>query len=56
MYVIIKDVCISCAICKPLCPVDAIIESDGAYKIEVDECNECGICEPVCPVDAVVEI
>jgi formate hydrogenlyase subunit 6/NADH:ubiquinone oxidoreductase subunit I len=55
-YIIYKDKCISCGVCKPLCPAQAIEEHDGAYKIDVTKCIDCGICEPVCPVEAIFQI
>ncbi|MFP4697998.1 MAG: DUF362 domain-containing protein [Eubacteriales bacterium] len=48
----ISDECISCGICEPECPVDAISEGDGKYLIDADTCIDCGACTDVCPVDA----
>ena len=53
-YKITPD-CISCGVCEPECPVDAISEKDGQYVIDPKLCIDCGACPGVCPVDAIVE-
>lgn len=47
------NLCISCGICKGVCPNKAIdfVWSSGIYtpKVEQEKCNNCGICMSVCP-------
>lgn len=54
-YVINED-CISCGVCAPVCPTDAISAGDGTYVIEAEKCIDCGGCVPHCPVDAIKEV
>ena len=51
----IKDNCIACGSCVPVCPVDCIAEGD-IYVIDEDVCIDCGACEDECPVDAIFEV
>ncbi|MBT9140066.1 MAG: Ferredoxin [Dehalococcoidia bacterium] len=51
---VINDECISCGLCEPECPVNAISEGDDKYVIDAETCNDCGACVEVCPVDAVI--
>ena len=51
-HVIDKDVCISCGVCAPECPVEAIKEEGGTYVIDAN-CIDCGVCVGVCPVTAI---
>ena len=56
----ITDDCISCGVCEPECPNQAINEGDEIFVIEPDRCTECvGFydtqqCAEVCPVEACV--
>lgn len=60
MALMITEDCISCDVCVPECPNEAIAEGDGRYVIDADRCSECvghhdsSQCVEVCPVDAVV--
>ena len=51
-YTINED-CISCGVCEPTCPTDAISAGDGIYVIDEGACIDCGVCAPACPVDAI---
>lgn len=51
MYKISAE-CISCGVCVPECPVDAIEVSDSQYIIN-DACIDCSVCVSSCPVDAI---
>lgn len=59
MALMITDDCISCDVCVPECPNDAIALGDDIYVIDGDRCTECvghhdsSRCVDVCPVDAV---
>ena len=48
----ITDACIACGACAAECPVEAITEGDGKYKIDPEKCIECGACAGTCPVGA----
>ena len=51
-YAIKKDVCSGCGACAAECPVSAISEDNGVYKIDPDTCIGCGACAGTCPVGA----
>ncbi len=52
----ITDQCISCGLCEPECPNEAIHEAGAIYVIDPSRCTECvGFhaveqCAAVCPV------
>jgi uncharacterized pyridoxamine 5'-phosphate oxidase family protein/NAD-dependent dihydropyrimidine dehydrogenase PreA subunit len=48
----ITDKCISCGICKEVCPENCI-SNDPAFSIDGSGCLECGRCFEHCPVDAI---
>ena len=56
----ITDECISCGVCEPECPNEAISEGEDIYVIDPNLCTECvGFhdeeqCAVVCPVDCCV--
>jgi ferredoxin len=59
----ITDECISCGICEPECPNEAISEGEDVYIIDLNLCNECAdtggnpACIECCPVeDAIVKL
>ncbi len=50
-----QDKCISCQLCIPYCPMEAInVEETSGVTIDLYECVECSICRHagVCPTDA----
>jgi ferredoxin len=51
----IIDTCISCGLCLPACPIDAIEEGSPIYVI-TDTCCDFEDCLAVCPVDAIVRV
>lgn len=51
----ISDKCISCGACADTCPVSAISEGEGQYKIDAEACISCGACAAGCPVEAIEE-
>ncbi len=59
MALMITDECISCDVCVPECPNEAISEGDEYYKIDPNLCTECvghfdePQCVEVCPVDCI---
>lgn len=60
MAMMIIDECITCDVCLPECPNNAISEGEEIYVIDPDLCTECvGFadapqCVDVCPVDCIV--
>lgn len=60
MALMITDDCISCDVCVPECPNEAISSGDEYYVIDPDKCTECvghhdeSQCVVVCPVDVIV--
>jgi len=46
--------CTSCDVCAvDVCPVDAIAEREGTYRVDRERCLGCGHCVEVCPTDAI---
>lgn len=41
--------CTQCGECAAVCPVDAITETDGVYRIDEDVCIGCHACVKACP-------
>lgn len=56
----ITEECISCGVCEPECPNEAISEGESIYIIDPSKCTECvgyfdePQCASVCPVDCCV--
>jgi electron transport complex protein RnfB len=49
-----KERCSSCGICREeRCPMDAIIEEAGSYRVLADRCIGCGVCTITCPAEAI---
>jgi ferredoxin len=54
----ISDDCISCGVCEPECPNQAISMGDAHFDINPDRCTECvgffdqAQCRSVCPNEA----
>lgn len=51
----IGENCVGCGACAAQCPVNAIVEDGGVYKINPDACVGCGACAAQCPVNAIEE-
>lgn len=45
--------CDQCGDCARACPVEAIYEKDGAYRIDGEKCTGCGVCVETCPNGAI---
>ncbi|MBN1345459.1 MAG: 4Fe-4S binding protein [Phycisphaerae bacterium] len=57
-FVIDKDACKACGLCKKACPVEAIEGKSGKkektpHAIDESKCVRCGRCFDVCPFDSV---
>lgn len=50
-----QSYCSKCAICKSVCPFEAIThdETQNEFKIDIQKCQVCGICYSACPVEAI---
>jgi len=48
-----EENCISCGICKKVCPANAVEEKDGIYQIIKNECMICMECERKCKPNAI---
>ena len=48
----IKDTCIGCGSCIPVCP-QKCITAGKPYKIDPAHCLQCGACYEACPADAI---
>ena len=51
----IRDACIGCGSCLPVCPQNCISTGSIPYGIEQEHCLHCGNCMKVCPVGAVIK-
>jgi electron transport complex protein RnfB len=48
------DTCSACGVCADeRCPVDAISEEGGTYKVISDKCIGCGVCAVACPTESI---
>ena len=60
MALTIKETCINCDVCEPVCPNQAIRFGETIYWIRPEQCTECvghyetPQCVAVCPVDCIV--
>lgn len=53
--VIDESLCIGCRLCISVCPVDAIIGTNGyTHTVLSLKCTGCNLCPPVCPVDCII--
>lgn len=48
----LKDKCIGCGRCIPVCPKGAISPFEGKVKTDRNLCDACGKCVEVCPTEA----
>ena len=60
MALLITDECITCDVCEPECPNQAISQGPEIYEIDPARCTECvghfdtPQCVEVCPVDCIL--
>jgi len=47
----LKENCINCGLCWPVCPDDAIIfdKEGNMVGVDLDHCKDCGLCIEICP-------
>lgn len=49
-----EEGCALCGLCKDeRCPMEAIVEEDGSYKVLSDRCIGCGVCTVTCPTESI---
>lgn len=48
------DKCVSCTVCVPLCPTQALVKNEDTLSVEFikEKCIACGICLRGCPYGA----
>jgi len=52
---VVEEVCIGCARCLIVCPLDALIGAPKfLHAVLPTLCSGCGVCIPACPVDCIV--
>ena len=63
LHVIDPRLCIECGVCGLICPVEAVLDAQGARAVrlprsqrprpvvELEACNGCGLCVDFCPFD-----
>ncbi len=49
----INNTCISCDLCRQLCPESAIVTNGTDYKVDSWSCTNCNICTVSCPSDSI---
>jgi Pyruvate/2-oxoacid:ferredoxin oxidoreductase delta subunit len=48
-----QDTCVNCGTCRDeRCPMDAIVEEDGNYRVLEKRCIGCGVCVITCPSES----
>jgi electron transport complex protein RnfB len=48
------DTCAACGTCADeRCPMQAIVEDEGVYKVQPERCIGCGVCASTCPTDSI---
>jgi len=48
-----QDTCAACGTCaNERCPMDAIAEDNGGYKVQPERCIGCGVCTNTCPTES----
>ena len=52
-----QDTCAACGTCADeRCPMSAIVEEDGSYRVQTERCIGCGVCTNTCPTSAIALI
>jgi len=48
-----QETCAACGTCaNERCPMDAIVEDNGGYKVQPERCIGCGVCTNTCPTES----
>jgi len=49
-----QDTCAACGTCADeRCPMDAIAQDNGGYKVQPHRCIGCGVCTNTCPTESI---
>lgn len=49
-----EETCSECGVCaKKRCPVEAISNGNGPYRVDRDRCIGCGVCVPFCKTESI---
>jgi len=46
--------CDQCGQCAGACPVEAIGQEKGVYRVDQDLCTGCGVCAKACPCGVII--
>lgn len=49
----INNTCISCDICRLVCPENSIVTDGTNYEIDTWSCTLCHLCIPICPSESI---
>jgi Fe-S-cluster-containing hydrogenase component 2 len=48
------ETCAACGTCaEERCPMDAVVEDNGGYKVQSERCIGCGVCTNTCPTESI---
>ena len=49
-----QETCEECGTCADeRCPMDAIAEDNGGYRVKPERCIGCGVCTTTCPTESI---
>ena len=49
-----QETCEACGTCaEERCPMNAIVEDNGAYSVKPERCIGCGVCTATCPTESI---
>lgn len=51
------ETCTACGTCADeRCPMDAVVEDNGSYRVQPERCIGCGVCTTTCPTESITLI
>jgi Na+-translocating ferredoxin:NAD+ oxidoreductase subunit B len=49
-----QETCAACGTCaEERCPMEAVVEDNGGYKVQPERCIGCGVCTNTCPTESI---